>query len=109
MIPPPDPLPDDLAAALAAAKPQVEPFGTPLLYFSTVGSTNDIASALAGRTPCEGALVVADSQTAGRGRRGHTWFSPPGSGLYVSVVLAPATAVTDTARATTLLTLEIGR
>ena len=33
-----------------------------------------------------GAVVIADAQTAGRGRRGRTWFSPPGSGLYVSVV-----------------------
>jgi BirA family biotin operon repressor/biotin-[acetyl-CoA-carboxylase] ligase len=51
---------------------------------------------------------VADEQTAGRGRRGHTWFSPPGSGLYVSVVLAPASAAADPARATALLTLAAG-
>ncbi len=56
----------------------------------------------------EGLVVVADQQTAGRGRRGHTWFSPAGSGLYVSVVLTPATARTDPARATTLLTLAVG-
>ena len=47
-------------------------------------------------------------QTAGRGRRGHTWFSPPGSGLYVSVVLMPARARVDPMRATTLLTLAAG-
>lgn len=52
--------------------------------------------------------MVADQQTAGRGRRGHGWFSPPGSGLYVSVVLAPATAQADPARATMLLTLAAG-
>jgi BirA family biotin operon repressor/biotin-[acetyl-CoA-carboxylase] ligase len=52
--------------------------------------------------------VVADQQTAGRGRRGHTWFSPPGAGLYVSVVLAPATARVDPMRATMLLTLAAG-
>ena len=51
---------------------------------------------------------MADEQTAGRGRRGHTWFSPAGSGLYVSVVLAPATARVDPARASTLLTLAAG-
>jgi len=56
----------------------------------------------------EGLVVVADEQTAGRGRRGHTWFSPPGSGLYVSVVLSPATSSVDPARATTLLTLAAG-
>ena len=55
-----------------------------------------------------GAVVVAGEQTAGRGRRGHTWFSPPGSGLYVSVVLAPSRARVDPARATRLLTLAVG-
>ncbi len=64
------------------------------------------AKALAERS--EGLVVVADQQTSGRGRRGHTWFSPAGFGLYVSVVLAPATARTDPARATTLLTLAVG-
>jgi BirA family biotin operon repressor/biotin-[acetyl-CoA-carboxylase] ligase len=54
------------------------------------------------------AVVVAAQQTAGRGRRGHTWFSPPGAGLYVSVVLAPATARVDPRRATMLLTLAAG-
>ena len=52
--------------------------------------------------------MFADEQTAGRGRRGHTWFSPPGSGLYVSVVLAPGRARVDPERATRLLTLAVG-
>ena len=72
-------------------------------YFASVGSTNDVAATLP-----HGSVVVADQQTAGRGRRGHGWFSPPGSGLYVSVVLAPATARADPARATMLLTLAAG-
>jgi BirA family biotin operon repressor/biotin-[acetyl-CoA-carboxylase] ligase len=72
-------------------------------FFPSVGSTNDIAAPLP-----PGSVVVADHQTAGRGRRGHTWFSPPGSGLYVSVVLAPATARVDPPRATMLLTLAAG-
>jgi BirA family transcriptional regulator, biotin operon repressor / biotin---[acetyl-CoA-carboxylase] ligase len=53
-------------------------------------------------------VVVADAQTGGRGRRGHTWFSPPRSGLYVSVVVAPATSRVDPQRATMLLTLAAG-
>jgi BirA family biotin operon repressor/biotin-[acetyl-CoA-carboxylase] ligase len=66
------------------------------------GSTNDVAA----RLP-EGAVVVADRQTSGRGRRGRTWFSPPGTGLYVSVVLAPSRAK-DRTRATALVTLAAG-
>ena len=71
--------------------------------FAAVGSTNDVAAALP-----VGSVVVADQQTAGRGRRGHTWFSPPRAGLYVSVVLAPAAARVDPPRATMLLTLAAG-
>lgn len=76
---------------------------SPPQFFASVGSTNDIAASLP-----PGSVVVADHQSAGRGRRGHTWFSPPGSGLYVSVVLAPATARVDPPRATMLLTLAAG-
>lgn len=53
-------------------------------------------------------MVIADRQTAGRGRRGHSWFSPPGSGLYVSVVLTPSRSLIDSDRATRLLTLAAG-
>jgi BirA family biotin operon repressor/biotin-[acetyl-CoA-carboxylase] ligase len=53
-------------------------------------------------------VVIADAQTAGRGRRGRTWFSPPASGLYVSVVLSPGRSKVDSARATTLLTMAAG-
>jgi BirA family transcriptional regulator, biotin operon repressor / biotin---[acetyl-CoA-carboxylase] ligase len=82
-------------------------------FFPTITSTNDVAlercvQAFAARRDAEGLVVVADEQTSGRGRRGHTWFSPPGSGLYVSVVLAPARARVDPARATLLLTLAAG-
>jgi BirA family biotin operon repressor/biotin-[acetyl-CoA-carboxylase] ligase len=76
---------------------------SPVQFFPAVGSTNDVAASLPHRS-----VVVAGEQTAGRGRRGRTWFSPPGSGLYVSVVLAPAAARVDPARATTLLTLTAG-
>jgi BirA family biotin operon repressor/biotin-[acetyl-CoA-carboxylase] ligase len=83
--------------------------GSSFLYFHVIGSTNDVAAALAARgSECEGAIVVADAQTAGRGRRGRQWFSPPGSGLYVSIVLMPGRARHQPARATMLLTLSAG-
>ena len=82
--------------------------GSSVVYFSSVGSTSDVAAALAARPDAEGALVIADMQTAGRGRRGHTWFSPSGAGVYVSVVLSPRLARNDTDRATALLTIMAG-
>ena len=102
----PDTLPTDLSDALARV--HLGRLGTPMLFFSTIGSTNDVASALAAGGDREGAVVIADAQTAGRGRRGRIWFSPPGAGLYVSVVLTPARASGAAERATALLTLAAG-
>lgn len=60
----------------------------PLVFEASVPSTNDVAiDAALGGAP-HGWAVCADEQTAGRGRRGHTWASPAGS-LYMSVVLRP--------------------
>src|SRR5437667_7631176 len=106
MLNQPEPLPRDLADALSGAK--LGRLGAPILFFSTIGSTNDMASALAAGGEREGAIVIAEAQSAGRGRRGRTWFSPPGAGLYVSVVLAPGRARHAAHRATALLTLAAG-
>jgi BirA family transcriptional regulator, biotin operon repressor / biotin---[acetyl-CoA-carboxylase] ligase len=54
-----------------------------------VSSTNDLAAAMAERGTPEGRVVVANAQSAGRGRHGRSWASPPGAGLYVSTVLRP--------------------
>ena len=85
-----DPLPEDIAAALAASSPRRGVFGQPLTFLPSTASTNDVASALAERGAPEGALVLALAQTSGRGRHGRVWVSPPGAGLYFSVVLRGA-------------------
>ena len=103
-----EPLPSDFADALARTRPRLGRLASTVLFFSTTGSTNDVAAHLAGTGDCEGAVVVADAQTAGRGRRGRTWFSPPASGLYVSVVLTPGRAQRAPDRAVTLTTLAAG-
>lgn len=81
-----DPLPDDLASTLRATAERRGRFGEPVLFFAETGSTNDVAARLAECGASEGTTVVALSQTAGRGRFGREWFSPPGAGLYVSVI-----------------------
>jgi BirA family biotin operon repressor/biotin-[acetyl-CoA-carboxylase] ligase len=61
--------------------------GRTLIARAEVGSTNDVAwEALAAGVP-DGAVVVADRQTAGRGRAGRAWHTAPGSGLALSVLL----------------------
>jgi BirA family biotin operon repressor/biotin-[acetyl-CoA-carboxylase] ligase len=100
-------LPPELAAAIADAGPRLGRLGRRYEYFATIGSTNDVAAERASSGGAEGTVVVADAQTAGRGRRGRTWFSPPGAGLYVSVILMPSQS-RDRERATLVTTLAAG-
>jgi BirA family biotin operon repressor/biotin-[acetyl-CoA-carboxylase] ligase len=62
-------------------------------WFAELDSTNRLAADLARAGVPDGVVVGADHQTAGRGRRGRTWDSPPGASLLVSVVLRPAPAL----------------
>jgi BirA family biotin operon repressor/biotin-[acetyl-CoA-carboxylase] ligase len=79
-----------------------EAWGVPVVEaYASIGSTNDRALEL-GSTGCHTfAVVVADEQTAGRGRRGARWHSPPGSGLWMSCVL-------ETERTSPHTTLVVG-
>ena len=64
-------------------------FGHRVFYYPTIGSTNDRALELAAAGEPEGAVVLAEEQTGGRGRRERTWHSPARLGIYVSLVLRP--------------------
>jgi BirA family biotin operon repressor/biotin-[acetyl-CoA-carboxylase] ligase len=114
----PDALPAEYKAPLEQTAARRGPFGASLHYSVEIGSTNDEAARLAERGAAEGTTVVASAQTSGRGRLGRSWFSPPGSGLYVSVVcrnrkavpyltLVGGVAVGDGIRAATGLPVEI--
>jgi BirA family biotin operon repressor/biotin-[acetyl-CoA-carboxylase] ligase len=63
-------------------------------HFATVASTNTLALEAA-RAGSRFGVWVADEQTAGRGRGGHTWHSNPGDGLYVSALFTPRLPATD--------------
>ncbi len=67
-----------------------ERFGRNFVFFDETDSTNGEALRLAEGGSPEGTVVVADSQTAGRGRLNRQWFSPPGLNLYFSLVLRPS-------------------
>jgi BirA family biotin operon repressor/biotin-[acetyl-CoA-carboxylase] ligase len=73
----------------------------PFEWLETTDSTNRVASEWAREGAAHGATVVAEGQTAGRGRLGRSFFSPPGLNLYSSTVLRPAAL--DTARAPTAI------
>jgi len=85
-------LPPDMRDALAASRADRGAFGEPLYFYASLGSTNDAAARLAEAGASEGTTVVANEQTSGRGRSGRAWFSAPGAGLYVSVVIRPGGA-----------------
>jgi BirA family biotin operon repressor/biotin-[acetyl-CoA-carboxylase] ligase len=70
-----------IQAALHTAR-----FGRSLTLLASTGSTNDDARAAALAGAPDGHVIVADTQTAGRGARGRTWVSPGGLDLYVSVL-----------------------
>lgn len=82
-------LPEDIADALARGGARLGPF-IHLSWHDEVGSTNDLAMAAATSGAPEGVVVAANAQSSGRGRLGRSWASPPGAGLYVSVVLHPS-------------------
>jgi len=71
------------------------PFAGNLKFFPSIYSTNTHAMQEAEKGSPDGTVYFADEQTAGRGRGAHAWASPPGSGLYVSVLLRPRIAPAD--------------
>ncbi|AXC15336.1 Biotin-protein ligase [Acidisarcina polymorpha] len=85
--------PFDIPALDSALKST--PFSGNLRYFPTIHSTNTLAMQEAEAGAPEGMVYFADEQTAGRGRGAHSWQSPPGSGLYVSILLRPRIAPAD--------------
>lgn len=75
--------------------------GREIIFFKTIGSTNTAALELAEKGAPHGTVVIADRQAKGKGRLGRTWVSPPGSNIYMSVILRPEIEPKDA----TLLTI----
>lgn len=63
--------------------------GKNIFSYRAIKSTNDLAYRLAEQKAPEGTLIVADKQTAGKGRLGRKWFSPPNRGIWMSLILRP--------------------
>jgi BirA family biotin operon repressor/biotin-[acetyl-CoA-carboxylase] ligase len=76
------------------------PHQSDVRWHASVPSTMDVAAALAADGAAHGVVVAAEEQTAGRGRRGSTWSSPPGAGLYFSLIARPSAFAKASASAT---------
>lgn len=74
----------NLVAALSQKK-----IGDPLHFYKVTDSTNDQAHRLAEEGAPEGTVVIADSQTCGKGRMDRKWLSPAGLNIYSSIILKP--------------------
>jgi BirA family biotin operon repressor/biotin-[acetyl-CoA-carboxylase] ligase len=88
-----DSLPPEFAEPLDRRMPELSPLAARVIWHTETGSTNADAAALAESGAPEGVIVVADLQTAGRGRLGRSWSSPPGVGIYASVLFRPGANV----------------
>lgn len=82
-------VPDLVTAAEIRNGLQTRRFGQYVFDLKSTESTNLIAAKLAEEGEPEGTLVIADQQTGGKGRRGRTWFSPAGTGIWMSLILRP--------------------
>ena len=67
--------------------------GVPAEFHESIGSTNEEALRRAGEGAPEGLVIVAERQTAGRGRLGRSWWDAPGASLLFSIVLRPSIEV----------------
>jgi BirA family transcriptional regulator, biotin operon repressor / biotin---[acetyl-CoA-carboxylase] ligase len=82
-------LPDVLAPSLIRAELGGIELGHKIVHYFQTDSTNHIAFGLAAQDAPHGTLVVAEEQTAGRGRLGREWYSEKSSGIYASIILRP--------------------
>ncbi|MDO5298725.1 MAG: biotin--[acetyl-CoA-carboxylase] ligase [Clostridia bacterium] len=81
--------PDSLMAPVVRQGLDTSWAGREIVYLRSVDSTNRYARQLAQEGAAHGTLVLADEQTAGRGRRGRGWISPAGESIYMTLILRP--------------------
>jgi BirA family transcriptional regulator, biotin operon repressor / biotin---[acetyl-CoA-carboxylase] ligase len=84
-------IPDIVLPQILRPRLRTHSLGRSFFHFYSVDSTNAFAARMLahGRAVPDGALILAESQTAGRGRLGRSWHSEPENGLYFSLVLRP--------------------
>jgi BirA family biotin operon repressor/biotin-[acetyl-CoA-carboxylase] ligase len=99
--------PDTLTPSEIKAGLRTEIIGKEIKYFKETESTNIIAREIAA-TVDEGTVVIAESQTAGRGRLGRKWISPEG-GIWLSIILKPKIQPIHAPRITLLAGVSVAR
>lgn len=98
---------DRLSAEIVQQDFRTRVFGQRVVYYERIGSTNDAARQLADAGEPEGTLVLADDQSAGRGRLGRSWIAPARSSVLTSLILRPGLAPVQAPRATMAVALGV--
>lgn len=93
--------PDVIHAEEIKSRLKTRYWGQETLFFEEVDSTNNVAKKMAEEGAPHGRLVIAEIQNAGKGRRGRSWSSPKGTGIWMTFILRPQI----TPQAASMLTL----
>lgn len=100
-------VPDILTPDALRARLKGSLFGKRICHFFKTDSTNRVALDLGHAGEPEGTLVIAEEQTAGRGRAGHKWHSERAAGIYATMLLRPAIAPAQAPMLTMLAGLSV--
>lgn len=101
--------PDRIAAADIQARLRTRAWGRSLVLLERVDSTQTAAHERIARGAAEGTLIIAEEQTAGRGRMKRKWHSPPGKGIWMSLVLKPRVPLRFLPQMTLLFSVAVCR
>lgn len=101
--------PENLQIDQIEALLHTQVMGKQIDYMPVASSTQVRAHKLAGEGAVEGTLVIAEQQTEGRGRMGKKWFSPSGTGIWMSLILKPRVPMQFTSQLTLLTSVALCR
>lgn len=101
--------PDSIDATALQLALNTTVFGRKAVLLTSTLSTQGDVLKLAEKGQAEGAVVIAEEQTGGRGRFGRQWFSPPGKGIWMSVLLRPDLPLQHTPQLTLLTGVAVCR
>ena len=99
--------PDVLSRSEVLSRLKTKWAGQQLFYLEETGSTNIDAKRYAEEGEPHGTTVIAEKQNAGRGRRGKYWESPPGSAIYMTIMLKPEFAPDKASMLTLVMALSV--
>ena len=86
-------MPDNPYHAIEGPRPGA--IGWRIHYYQHLSSTQEVAARLAASGAEHGTAVIAETQSAGRGRMGRRWHSPPDANLYTTIILRPKISLAD--------------